>query len=125
MDIWLILTIIGTSSVILAIVISKIAKWSGKYETISTYLLLFGLLFTPTSLVIGAFDGEWKIQLTAIGVFLILITLCFVRLYRADHPKAEKSVAASNYCPYCGKVLQTDMRFCPSCGRKITKHGGH
>ena len=124
MNMWSVLLIVAVASVFLAILIHKIAKWTGKYETVSMYLLLFGLLFTPTCLVMGAFAEKQQIQLIAIGVFLLLIVLCFSRLYRSDHAKKDALPAVSNYCPYCGKDLQTDMKFCPSCGREISAHGG-
>lgn len=80
MNVWSVLLIIAVVSVFLAILIHKIAKWRGKTETVSVFLLPFGLLLTPTSLVLGTYRDNLAIQLAAIGAFVVLIGLCFIRL---------------------------------------------
>ena len=80
MDIWSVLLIIAVVSAFLAILIHKIAKWSGKTEAVSVFLLPFWLLLTPKSLVIGTYRDNRTVQIAAVCIFVVLIVLCFIRL---------------------------------------------
>ena len=37
-----------------------------------------------------------------------------------DRPAPERSASgtANGFCPYCGRTVETDFSYCPSCGRK-------
>ncbi len=82
MDIWSVLLIIAVVSVFLAILIHKIAKQCGRTEAVSVFLLPFGLLLTPISLVIGTYRDNRTVQIVAACIFVVLIVLCFIRLSR-------------------------------------------
>ena len=117
MEIWYVLLIIAVLSIVVAIIVSKIAKWHGSSESISSFLLVLGLLLTPTILVIGTFKDNLKVQIITLSVFLLLLIVAFIRLYKADHPKANDHSEMN--CIYCGSMIRQNMRYCPSCGRMI------
>ena len=35
-----------------------------------------------------------------------------------DRPVVERTTKANGFCPYCGRTVETDFTYCPSCGRK-------
>lgn len=120
MDVWSILLIVAVGSVLIAILIHKVAKWSGRTEGVSVYLLPLGLLLTPVSLILGTFKDNRIVQIATLCIFFLLIVLCFMRLYGSGHTKQK----GAGCCTCCGAAIQKEMRFCPSCGREINRRGG-
>ncbi len=38
---------------------------------------------------------------------------------KSDFAKQNESKGEFNYCPYCGKSLESEFEFCPKCGKKV------
>ena len=71
------------------------------------------LIFVITWGVMGVklLDGDYDIELEAYlgGFCILLMTGCAI--YRI----------ISSKCPHCGKILLTNGRFCPCCGKEVRK----
>ena len=75
--------------------------------------LLALAVFAVDWLIVGLklLNGDYNISLGVYLALVCVIVMALYPLYRALFCK----------CPYCGKLLTSSGRYCPHCGRELSK----
>ncbi len=80
----------------------KVAVWLA-VAAFAAFVVDWGVI--GVKILNGDYDITAGVYLGAVCWAILLACLLFLRF--------------ANRCPNCGKVLQTDGRFCPHCGKEV------
>jgi hypothetical protein len=85
-------------------------------------LLLLGLGFLGQSGMMGSWGYSLFGSMAMILMWLIpvgLIVLTFLGFVRFIQGRSKRLSSTDQVCLHCGKSVQADWRFCPSCGTSL------
>jgi hypothetical protein len=82
-------------------------------------LLLLGLGFVGQTGILGSWGYSLFGSMGMILMWLIpigLIVLTFLGFVRFIQGRSRRMISPDRVCQHCGRSVQADWRFCPSCG---------
>ena len=105
-------------------------KKAGKAMTIgsSIYGLVFSIVWCCIALAMGA--GFMLIFGIPFAIFMGYRLFVLLQMTKEekdpprkevdpwDRPTASSTPKSNGFCPYCGRAVEQDFRYCPNCGRK-------
>lgn len=118
--------IINIYSLIVSLIIILISLKNDDYKA----LYYIGLILGSLNLVsLISFLGGLPTSVYLFIIAIVLIIIVSIMIYRYQHreikvpnnleEKVEVTMDTINYCPECGKKIQSDERFCGNCGTKV------